>query len=116
MDGDTGVSPSDDGRGGGILDYWSDFLLVSKAYGRQRFSARFDRFYTTTVRGAGFFDGWQDGHAWTLAWFFDVSDSWQVVAEGLRNDSKLRQRRLAGLPSAAVEDELQIAVRYSFRP
>ncbi len=114
MDGDTGVAPSPDGKGASILDYEADFLLVSKTYGRQRWSARYDRFYTETVRGAAFFDSWQDGHAWTLAWFFDLNDQWQFVGEALRNDSQLRQRRLVGLPTAAVEDSLQVAIRYTF--
>lgn len=114
MDGDTAVGPSDDGRGAGIVDFWSDFVLASKAFGRQRFSVRYDRMYLETVRGAAFFDAWQDGHAWTLAYFLDLNERWQVVAEALRNDSRLRQRRLSGLPVAAVEDSVQIAIRYGF--
>lgn len=114
MDGDTGVAPSPDGRGGGIIDYWSDFALIAKTFGRQQVSLRHDRMYVETVRGAAFFDSWQDGHAWTLAYFLDLNDSWQIVAEALRNDSRLRQRRLAGLPTTAVEDSVQLAVRYTF--
>jgi hypothetical protein len=113
MQGDTAVAPSPDGRGAAILDYSSEFLLVSKAHGRHRWSARYDHFATETVRGAAFYDSWQDGQAWTLAWFFDLSDRWQFVAEGLRNDSRLRQRSLAGLSPDAIEDSLQIAVRYT---
>ncbi len=114
MDGDTAVAPSPDGRGAGILDYWSDFAMVSRSFGRHRLSARYDRMQAETVRGAAFFDSWQYGHAWTLAYFLDLNDSWQIVAEALRNDSRLRQRSLAGLPTAATEDSLQLALRYSF--
>src|SRR5262249_30304828 len=81
MDGDTGVAPGPDRRGGGIVDYWSDFLLASKAFGRQRLSVRYDRMYTETVRGAAFFDSWQEGHAWTFAYFLDIDDHWQLLAE-----------------------------------
>ena len=113
MEGDTGVGPSADGRGRAIVDYWSDFLLISKTVGRQRFTARYDRIHTETTRGAAFFDGWQDGNVMTVAWLFDVNTRWQVIGEALRNDSTLRQRRLAGDPAAVVEDSIQVAVRYT---
>ncbi len=113
LDGDTSVGVSADGRGNHILAYWSDFLLVSKAFGRHRLSARYEQFHTTTERGATRFDSHQDGEALTLAYRMDLSDHWQMTVEGLRVNSTLRHRlRIGELPNA-VESSLQLVARYS---
>jgi hypothetical protein len=113
LEGDTAIGPSADGRGSHILDFWSDFLLVSKSIGRHRASARYEQFHTATARGAGFYDSHQSGDAWTLAYRFDLTDSWQLQVEALQIDSALRHRRLQGVQPDAVERSVQLVVRYS---
>jgi hypothetical protein len=51
------------------------------------------------------------GHAWTLAYERELSKSWSVVLEALQIDSSLAARVEIGEPVAAVERELQLAVR-----
>ena len=114
MRGDTGVGASADGRGMLIAEYWSYFALASYAPGPHRFTLRYDRMNVESVRGAQYFDSRQDAHAWTAAYLYDHDEHWQVGIEALRIDGSLAQRELMGLQSAAVERQLQLAVRYSF--
>jgi hypothetical protein len=113
LDGDTSVGVSADGRGNHILGYWSDFLLVSKAIGQHRLSARYEQFHTTTERGAARFDSHQDGEALTLAYRLELSDRWQMTLEGLRVNSTLRHRLRIAEPPNAIESSVQLVARYS---
>lgn len=113
MGGDTGVGSSADGRGRIILDYWSDFLLLSKSFGRHRVTLRYDRLHTDTVRGAQFVDSYQSGHAWTLAYIVDATRRWQFAIEGIKNVSELGQRERLDLPENVTEQTVQLALRYT---
>lgn len=114
MQGDTAVGASADGRGFIIVDFESWFVLMSQQYGRHRYTARYDRMNTETVRGARFFDSHQDADAWTVAYLFSFDDRWQLAAEAIRLAGSLRQRAEIGLPARATERLLQLAARYSF--
>jgi hypothetical protein len=114
MGGDTGVGPSDDGKGLIIVDYDSYFALVSRAFGAHRLTLRFDDLATDTSRGAEFFNNYQDAEAWTLAYLFDLDAHWQLAAEALQIRGELEQRGLIGLDPEFRERTLQLAVRYAF--
>lgn len=114
MGGDTGVGPSDDGKGLLILDYDSYFVLLSRAFGAHRVTLRFDDLATDTSRGAQFFNSYQDAEGWTLAYLFDFDDHWQLAAEALQVRGELEQRGLIGLDPEFRERTLQLAVRYTF--
>lgn len=114
MWGDTGVGPSRDGRGMLIAEFWSYFALASYSPGAHRFTLRYDRMYVESTRGAQFFDSRQDAHAWTAAYLRQWAQHWLVGIEALRIDGALGQRERVGLPADAVEQQLQVAVRYSF--
>lgn len=113
LEGDTAIGASADGKGYHILDFSSEFVLVSKAYGRHRGSARYERLQTTTVRGSRFFNSNQDGDAWTLAYRYDLGDRWQIHVEALQIDSRLGHRVLQGSPASAIERSVQVVARYS---
>lgn len=114
MQGDTAVGASADGRGFIIADFESWFLLLSQKHGPHRYTARYDRMNTETVRGARYFDSHQDADAWTAAYLFDFTDHWQFAAEAIQLSGTLRQRAGLGLPASATERLLQIAARYTF--
>lgn len=114
MGGDTGVGPSTDGRGMFIADYWSYFALISHARNRHRFTLRYDRMYVESVRGTEMFNSEQNAHAWTAAYLYQHDDHWMLGVEGLRIDGSLHQRTEVGLPASAIEQQLQLALRYSF--
>ena len=113
MHGDTSVGPSADGRGMLILDYWSYFALASQRLGNHRLTARYDRLYTESSRGANIFDSEQNAIAWTFAYLWDIDRQWQLAAEMLRIHGSLQQRSRLGLPPRATERSWQVAVRYS---
>lgn len=114
LQGDTAVGASTDGRGAHVLDYAAGFALISKVFGEQRATLRYDRYDTNTRRGILFFNSWQKGDAWTFAYSIDLYRNWQLIAEGLVNDSRARQRRLQGAAMQAAERSVQVAVRYTF--
>jgi hypothetical protein len=111
--GDTGVGPSDDGRGMLILDYWSYFALLSQQFEKHRVTARYDRLYSESTRGAYIFDSKQTAIAWTFAYMWDIDRHWQLAAEALQIQGALMQRSLLGLPQQATERSWQLAVRFS---
>lgn len=114
MTGDTAVGASADGRGFIIVDFESWFVLLSQQRAAHRYTVRYDRMNTKTVRGAQFFDGRQDADAWTVAYLFDFNDRWQLAAEAILLSGSLHQRVTIGLPPSATERSLQIAARYTF--
>jgi hypothetical protein len=90
----------------------SSFLLASWKHGANRLSARYDRFAEQQTRSNFFFYLNDDGHAWTLAYQRDINEHWNVVLEGLDVTSTTSGRSSIGLPVAAREKQLQLAVRF----
>jgi hypothetical protein len=109
LDGETYIAPP------GLQLEWpfrAQFALLSKRFGRQTLSARYDRFEVDTNIPDG--DGWQIGHAWTAAWMFDADAHWRLALELLRVRSYSYFRTEFGGPPLATETQLQLAVRYAF--
>ena len=109
LDGETIIAPP------GVQLVWpfrAQFALLSKRFGRQTLSARYDRFAVDTNVPDG--DGWQVGHAWTAAWMFDADAHWRLALEWLRVRSYSYYRTEFGGPPRATETQLQLAVRYAF--
>jgi hypothetical protein len=91
-------------------EYHAAFVLVSWQRAADRLSARYDSFEMHQTLSDDFFNN-DRGHAWTLAYQRELSKSWSVVVEALQIDSSLAARAQIGEPVAAVERELQLAVR-----
>jgi hypothetical protein len=107
LEGETSIAPP------GLLLAWpfrAQFALLSKRFGRQTLSARYDRFEVDSNVG----DGSQNGHAWTAAWLFDADAHWRLALEWLRVRSSSYDRADRGGPPLATETQLQLAVRYAF--
>ncbi|HEY0767130.1 MAG TPA: hypothetical protein VGD47_04170 [Steroidobacteraceae bacterium] len=108
LDGDTSIAPPP-----GLQLTWpfrAQFALLSKRFGRQTLSARYDRFEVNSSFG----DGSQSGHAWTAAWLFEADTHWRVALEWLRVTSHSYNRADRGGPPLATETQLQLALRYAF--
>lgn len=114
LGGDTAVGRSSDGRGKLIADYSSYFALASYSPSRHRFTLRYDRMYVESTRGVQFFDSEQNAHAWTAAYLYSHNEHWLIGIETLRIDGSLQQRERIGLPAPAIEQQHQLAVRYTF--
>ena len=109
LDGSTAIAPQ------GLTMRWpfrAAFGLVSRRIGRHTFSARYDRFSVDAPLAET--DGEQSGHAWTAAYAFDTGAHWRISLEWLRVSSDSYNREeLYGLPPAATQTQLQLAVRYA---
>jgi hypothetical protein len=110
LDGQTHISPD------GFYTQWpfrARYLLVAKRFGeRHTISARYDRF---EVEGDD--DGWQKGHAITLAYVFRPGVRWRLTLEWLRvvSTSYNREEYEEG-PPAASQTQAQLAIRYALGP
>ena len=91
-------------------EFHAVYLLVSWQRGPDRLSARYDGFEMHQTLSDDFFNN-NRGHAWTLAYERELSHAWSVVLEALQIDSSLAARVQIGEPVAAVERELQLAIR-----
>jgi hypothetical protein len=111
LDGRTYVDPR------GSYSNWpfrARYLLLSKRFGeRHTISARYDQF---EVQGSGEDDdGWQKGHAITLAYVFRPDTRWRCTLEWIRVTSTSYNREEFGDGLAtAPQTQLQLAVRYAF--
>jgi len=113
LKGDTSVGASADGRGALVVEYWSYFALASQQLGEHRLTARYDRLYTESERGASTFNSNQTAIAWTFAYLWDLNRSWQLALEMLEIRGALQQRSRVGLAPDDVERSWQLAARYS---
>jgi hypothetical protein len=107
LDGDTYVEPR------GVDHQWpfrASYLLLSKRFGIHTLSARYDRF---EVEGSGSEDdGWQKGHAITVAYLFQPSARWRYTLEWVRVVSNSYNRaEFDGGPPLASETQVQFAIR-----
>ena len=93
------------------FEFHSAFALVSWQRGADRLSARYDGFEMHQRQSDDFFNT-DHGHAWTLAYERELNKYWSVVVEALQIDSRVGLRGEIGLPVAARERELQLAVRF----
>lgn len=113
LKGDTSVGASSDGRGALISEYWSYFFLASQQWGKHRVTARYDRMYTESIRGAAFFNSEQSAIGWTIAYLFAWNASWQGAFEVLQIRGSADQRVPRGVNPHANERSVQLAIRYS---
>lgn len=106
---------------GAIIDFDARYLLLSKAFGRQRLSLRYDKFSTTDEDYTLGDNNAEDGHAIAIAWLFNLNESSQLGSEYLAVSSQ-RPGRLyldytGNNPDAGNwlrETSLQVFYRYKF--
>jgi len=114
----TGIVQWLDGRtdssDDGVPESWtfrSEYVLVSKRFGRSMLSARYDNFQVDSSGAEGY--GVQTGHAWTAAYVFDASTHWRFTVEWLQVLSNSYTRADLGGPPVLTETQLQLAIRYA---
>jgi hypothetical protein len=94
-----------------VWPFHAGYALLSQHFARSILSARYDRFSVESVGADG--DGWQQGHAWTLAYLFAASAHWRMALEWVRvTSSSYIRADLGGLPFA-TETQVQLSVRYA---
>jgi len=98
-----------------LMDLSAWYALASVEIGRNRLSARFDRFSTHQTHGYYGPPSDDTGHALTAAVMHSFGEHWELAAEWLRVESRFPPRDWLGLPPAATDTQIQFAVRYRFR-
>ncbi|HMC23125.1 MAG TPA: hypothetical protein VKL19_14835, partial [Thermoanaerobaculia bacterium] len=63
------------------LSYYAAYALLSQTFGRNRLSARFEVFGTQDKDHSFAENNTESGHAWTLAWFYNLRPSIRLGAE-----------------------------------
>ena len=115
LKGATYISPQ------GVYERWpfrASYVLLSKRFGSQTLSARYDKFEVDDASAAdGEDDGWQKGHAFTLAYIYQPGPRWRYTLEWLHavSTSYNREEYEDGPPMAS-QTQVQFAIRYALGP
>lgn len=111
MQGSTTMGPNAVSR----IDYESFYIMLSHKWNQHRFSLRYDDFETVETDNVPQDPNDSDGHAWTLAWRYDVHKNWQVGAEWLSLESYNENRYvLWNWPAEESQQQIQAVVQYKF--
>ncbi|HEY6926797.1 MAG TPA: hypothetical protein VI653_25150, partial [Steroidobacteraceae bacterium] len=93
------------------------YVLLSKRFGNHTFSARYDWFSVAGLRIDGEDDGWQVGHASTLAYLFEPNAHWRLALEWVHVVSTSYNREEFGQGDTRdSQTQVQLAVRYALGP
>ena len=104
----------------GVDERWpfkASYVLLSKRFGSHTLSARYDRFEVEGHEDGGDDDGWQTGHALTVAYIFQPGARWRYTLEWLHvvSTSYNREEYEDGPPMAS-QTQVQFAVRCALGP
>ena len=95
-------------------DFNSNFILLTRVFSRHRVSARYDHFEILDNDQTPLADNSEFGHAWTLAYQFEVSDHVSLAAEALKIFTQRNAWAYYGLDESKDERQLQLSVRLRF--
>jgi hypothetical protein len=108
LDGETTIAPD------GLAESWpfrATYALLSKRFGKNTLSARYDRFDVDSLGAEGY--GQQSGHAWTAAYVFAPDGHWRFTLEWVRVVSSNYNREDLGGAPLLTESQVQLAIRYA---
>ncbi len=111
LEGETSLEPA--GVGDLEWNFRARFLLLSKRFGKQALSARYDAFEVAADPPTQL--GLQNGHALTLAYLYEPNEHWRFALEAVRVRSSESNRTilLGATTPFATESLLQLSVRYT---
>jgi hypothetical protein len=113
LDGNTAVDGDDDAQF--YMRFRAAFALASYEWGRQRLTGRYDEFHTHQLSGFYGLPRDQDGHAWTIAWSYELGEHWQFLSEWLHVVSSFPPRLALDEQVSQTQTQLQLAARYHFK-
>lgn len=111
MDGSTVMGPVINGTHAVDVEYDSYFVLLTRASGKHRISARYDHFDVTDNDSTPDDNNAEQGHAWTLSYQYRYSDAISIAAECFRITTDHFGWAYFGLPTTATERQLQLTLR-----
>jgi len=95
-------------------EFAASYLLLTRAFGRHRFTARYDWFEVTEEDSTPLDENAESGYAWTLAYRFDVTDKIGIAAEWLEIETERPAWAYFDLDTEKSETQLQLALRLRF--
>lgn len=104
---DLGFRPAD-------ADYESFYIMLSHKVGNHRISARYDDFAMIDQTLVERNNNNEDGHAWMLAYSYDLFEGQRIMVELLKVTSERVDRADFGLPAKTNETQLQASYRITF--
>ena len=95
------------------------FLLLTRAFGRHRLTARYDDFEVQPHNDPDMYTNRDNGHAWTAGYLYDWSEHIRLGAEYLTIDTEHCDTQQCawvfnGLPRTSHQDQLQLSLRWQF--
>jgi hypothetical protein len=115
MDGTTEMGDLGDGVLAVDNRFRSAYALATAAYGRHRFTGRYDWFDVEDRDVLAVEDpNGEDGHAWTAAYLLTLHETTRLAVEWLRVASTRASRADLGLDTEATETQVQASLRIAF--
>jgi hypothetical protein len=94
-------------------EFGSKFVLLSKAIGRHRISARADWFDVDQVETTWNSLSHESGDAWTVGYGYEHDRHWSFAVEAMQIRSDVSDRAMLAEPTDATERQLQLQIRYT---
>jgi hypothetical protein len=114
MIGSTVMGPVIDGAHAVDTEYDAKYLMLSKSYDRHRLSARYDNFEVTQNDDTDEDNNSEDGHAWTIAYIYNYSDTMSFAAESLYIKTHHCGWSYYGLDPVLSEKQYQLSLQLRF--
>lgn len=114
MTGSTVMGPVMNGAHVVDVEYESQFGLLSREFGRHRLSVRYDHFLATENDETPLDDNTEDGHAWTLAYRFNVFEHVSLAAEWLSIKTHRNSWDYYDIATTATETQTQLMLHVRF--
>lgn len=96
------------------VEFDSNYLMLTKAYERHRFSARYDSFEVTQNDQTPEDDNPEDGHVWTIAYIYAFSDNISFGVESLFIKTHHAGWESYGIGPTLSEQQIQVTARLRF--
>jgi len=114
MDGTTVMGPVINGAYVVDVEYYSNFVLLTKSMDRHRISARYDHFEIAENDRIPLDENAERGHAWTFAYQYAAADWATLAAEWLQIYSHRPAWAYNDLSVDKTERQLQLSLRLRF--
>ena len=95
-------------------EFDSKFLMLTRAFDRHRLSFRYDIFDVTQNDDTDEDNNTEDGYAWTLAYFYELSNKVSFGAESMSIKTHRCGWEYYDIDETRTETQLQLSVRLRF--
>jgi hypothetical protein len=114
MLGETVMGPNINGAHVVDNEFYSNFVLLTRAFDRHRLSARYDHFEIKENDQVPLDENAERGHAWTLAWIFRASNIASIAVEWLEIHSTRPAWAYNDLATSRTERQAQLSLQLRF--